>query len=171
MDSGDFNHALFPLTVFDRLFERSAFVTGWVVEGTIDVDVVASALKRVTDKWRMLAGRLESIVERDVSRFEMISFTLILMNCCSEHKMVDKDPFGQPRSTLCHLCSHKLSLIYPYNTVHSHSDPVQLSLPSTFSLHTPGYAASIRCMEVQKSSPDLLAHNPFPFARADKQVI
>lgn len=77
MDSRDFNHALFPLTVFDRLFERSAFVTGWVVEGTIDVDVVASALKRVTDKWRMLAGRLESIVERDVSRFEMISFTLI----------------------------------------------------------------------------------------------
>lgn len=65
--SSDVNHhAFFPLTVFDRVFERSAFVTGWLVEGIIDVDVVASGLRRVTDKWRMLAGRLESTVERDV---------------------------------------------------------------------------------------------------------
>ncbi|KAF9076640.1 hypothetical protein BDP27DRAFT_1380104 [Rhodocollybia butyracea] len=69
MASDNSQQAIFPLTVFDRLFERSAFVTGWLVEGTIDVDAIAVALRRVTDKWRMLAGRLDSIVERDRTKW------------------------------------------------------------------------------------------------------
>ncbi|KAF5393851.1 hypothetical protein D9757_000412 [Collybiopsis confluens] len=61
--------AIVPLTVFDRVFERSAFVTGWLVEGTVDVNAVSAALKRVTDKWRLLAGRLDSINEGKTTRW------------------------------------------------------------------------------------------------------
>ncbi|KAH9474673.1 Acetyltransferase adrJ [Psilocybe cubensis] len=53
-------YAIFPLTVFDRLFERTTFVTGWLIEGTIDTAALVSALQRVTEKWRMLSGRLQS---------------------------------------------------------------------------------------------------------------
>ncbi|KAL0575901.1 hypothetical protein V5O48_006074 [Marasmius crinis-equi] len=50
--------ALYPLTAFDRLFERSTFVTGWLVEGKLDEQAIASAVGRVAEKWRMLAGRV-----------------------------------------------------------------------------------------------------------------
>ncbi|KAJ7179565.1 hypothetical protein C8R46DRAFT_1074109 [Mycena filopes] len=53
--------ARYPLTVFDNSFERSTFVTGWLVQGEINVDALAKALRRVTEKWRVLAGRLEAI--------------------------------------------------------------------------------------------------------------
>lgn len=56
-------YALLPLTVFDKLFERTTFVTGWLLEGKIDADALASALDNVTRKWRMLAGRLHSVKE------------------------------------------------------------------------------------------------------------
>jgi len=52
--------ALYPLSAFDVLFERTTFVTGWLVEGTLDSAALAEALKRLTEKWRMLAGRLVS---------------------------------------------------------------------------------------------------------------
>jgi len=52
--------ALYPLSAFDVLFERTTFVTGWLVEGTLDSEALAEALKRITEKWRMLAGRLVS---------------------------------------------------------------------------------------------------------------
>lgn len=52
--------AFYPLTQFDRVFERSAFVTGWLVDGTLDLGRLSEALTRVTEKWRMLAGRLNS---------------------------------------------------------------------------------------------------------------
>ncbi|KXN92861.1 hypothetical protein AN958_07058 [Leucoagaricus sp. SymC.cos] len=52
--------ALHPLNAFDVLFERTTFVTGWLVEGTLDSRALAAALTRVTEKWRMLAGRLVS---------------------------------------------------------------------------------------------------------------
>ncbi|GLB33239.1 putative lysr family regulatory protein [Lyophyllum shimeji] len=62
MDSFDSdNWATLPLTQFDRLFERTTFLTGWLVEGTIDADALARALTHLTHKWRMLAGRLESV--------------------------------------------------------------------------------------------------------------
>lgn len=60
-------YALFPLTVFDRLFERTTFVTGWLVEGTIESVALSAALHRVTRKWRMLSGRLQSVKEQEVS--------------------------------------------------------------------------------------------------------
>lgn len=53
--------ARYPLTVFDNSFERSTFLTGWLVQGTIDTDAFRAALSRLTEKWRVLAGRLEAI--------------------------------------------------------------------------------------------------------------
>ncbi|KAJ6516278.1 hypothetical protein C8R45DRAFT_238821 [Mycena sanguinolenta] len=53
----------YPLTVFDNPFERTAFLTGWLVEGTLDTNALAAALRRVTEKWRALAGRLEVLPE------------------------------------------------------------------------------------------------------------
>ncbi|KAF9558209.1 hypothetical protein CPC08DRAFT_709755, partial [Agrocybe pediades] len=58
-------YGLFPLTVFDRMFERTTFVTGWLVEGAIDAALLAAALDRVTEKWRLLAGRLVSVKEQN----------------------------------------------------------------------------------------------------------
>ncbi|KAJ6627440.1 hypothetical protein B0H10DRAFT_1994540 [Mycena sp. CBHHK59/15] len=55
--------ATYPLTVFDKCFERTAFVTGWLVQGVIDTDALAAALGRMSEKWRMLAGRLEIVPE------------------------------------------------------------------------------------------------------------
>lgn len=60
------DHALIPLTVFDKVFERTTFVTGWLVEGKVDARVLESALHRLTDKWRLLAGRLQSHKEGTV---------------------------------------------------------------------------------------------------------
>lgn len=54
-----------PLTLFDVLFERTTFLTGWLVEGTIDTDALSTALSNVTQKWRMLSGRLESVQNQD----------------------------------------------------------------------------------------------------------
>ncbi|KAF9448371.1 hypothetical protein P691DRAFT_800878 [Macrolepiota fuliginosa MF-IS2] len=53
-------HAMYPLSALDVLFERTTFVTGWLVEGTIDSVALGAALTRLTEKWRMLAGRLVS---------------------------------------------------------------------------------------------------------------
>lgn len=58
-------HAVVPLTVFDIMLERTTFVTGWLVEGVIDANALARALRRVTEKWRFLAGRVISRQERD----------------------------------------------------------------------------------------------------------
>ncbi len=52
------SYGLYPLSALDVLFERTTFVTGWLVEGTIDHMALANALMRMTEKWRMLAGRL-----------------------------------------------------------------------------------------------------------------
>ncbi|KAJ6543837.1 hypothetical protein B0H19DRAFT_1076057 [Mycena capillaripes] len=51
--------AQYPLSVFDGSFEKSTFLTGWLVQGTIDTIALAAALRRLTEKWRVLAGRLE----------------------------------------------------------------------------------------------------------------
>ncbi|KAJ7499307.1 hypothetical protein FB451DRAFT_1204965 [Mycena latifolia] len=56
----------YPLTVFDNSFELSAFLTGWLVQGTIDTNALAAALARVTEKWRVLAGRLEAIPDTKI---------------------------------------------------------------------------------------------------------
>ena len=62
-------HALLPLTAFDLVFQQTTFVTGWFVEGTIDEKALSDALGRLTQKWRMLAGRLHSIKSPTVSIF------------------------------------------------------------------------------------------------------
>lgn len=79
MDSFTFDaHATFPLTHFDRLFERTTFLTGWLVEGTIDTVALASALARITQKWRMLSGRLESMKdENDACLIHLLFFSTI----------------------------------------------------------------------------------------------
>ncbi|KAF7301225.1 hypothetical protein MIND_00687300 [Mycena indigotica] len=53
--------ARYPLTAFDGSFERSTFLTGWLVKGVIDTKTLSHALRRLTEKWRVLAGRLESV--------------------------------------------------------------------------------------------------------------
>jgi hypothetical protein len=53
-------HALLPLTVFDGRFDQTTFVMGWLVEGQIDAAAFEGALTRLTHKWRVLAGRIES---------------------------------------------------------------------------------------------------------------
>ncbi|KAK2462315.1 hypothetical protein APHAL10511_005621 [Amanita phalloides] len=58
-------HAVLPLTVFDRLYDRTTFVIGWVVEGQIDSAALEGALTRVTRKWRALAGRIESVKNKE----------------------------------------------------------------------------------------------------------
>jgi hypothetical protein len=63
-----------PLTLFDVLFERTTFLTGWLVEGTIDTDALSAALENVTLKWRMLSGRLESVKNHDDVSFSLVCF-------------------------------------------------------------------------------------------------
>ncbi|KAF5336942.1 hypothetical protein D9611_002884 [Ephemerocybe angulata] len=60
LSSDESSFALYPLTAFDKLFEGTTFVTGWLVEGTVNAKVLDEALRRVTNKWRMLAGRVQS---------------------------------------------------------------------------------------------------------------
>ncbi|KIM42834.1 hypothetical protein M413DRAFT_10275 [Hebeloma cylindrosporum] len=70
-ESAPERYALFPLTVFDNLFERTTFVTGWLVEGTIDSDALSAALDRVSRKWRMLSGRLQSVKEQEKVQWQL----------------------------------------------------------------------------------------------------
>lgn len=53
--------AIYPLTDFDGMSDQTSFITGWLFAGVIDPVPFAAALRRVTEKWRMLAGRLESV--------------------------------------------------------------------------------------------------------------
>ncbi len=52
--------ATFPLTPIDASHGESIFITAWLVEGEIDLEAFRSALTRLTNKWRLLAGRLQS---------------------------------------------------------------------------------------------------------------
>ncbi|KAF8626904.1 hypothetical protein AX15_004633 [Amanita polypyramis BW_CC] len=58
-------HALIPLTVFDRLYYRTTFVMGWLVEGRIDEAALEGALTRLMRRWRILAGRIESFNDKE----------------------------------------------------------------------------------------------------------
>ncbi|KAF9268336.1 hypothetical protein L218DRAFT_977607 [Marasmius fiardii PR-910] len=60
LPDSDSEYALYPLTPFDHLFERSTFVTGWLLEGRLDERTLGDAIRRVTEKWRLLAGRVVS---------------------------------------------------------------------------------------------------------------
>ena len=52
--------ALYPLTRFDSICATEEIVSGWLIEGLLDVQKLRVALDRVVSKWPMLAGRLES---------------------------------------------------------------------------------------------------------------
>ena len=52
-------YAYYPLTLFDGMFQDAGVVTGWFVEGLLDLQKVDYALSRLVTKWPMLAGRLE----------------------------------------------------------------------------------------------------------------
>ena len=54
-------HALLPLTVFDDRYAQTTFAMGWLVDGQIDAAALEGALTRLTRKWRVLAGRIESV--------------------------------------------------------------------------------------------------------------
>lgn len=52
-------YANYPLTLFDGMCQDAGVVTGWFVEGLLDLQKVDNALSRLVVKWPMLAGRLE----------------------------------------------------------------------------------------------------------------
>ena len=52
-------YANYPLTLFDGMCQDAGVVTGWFVEGLLDLKKVDNALSRLVMKWPMLAGRLE----------------------------------------------------------------------------------------------------------------
>ncbi|KAK7061381.1 hypothetical protein R3P38DRAFT_2494779 [Favolaschia claudopus] len=66
----------YPLLPFDTVFEKSTFVTGWLVQGTIDANALSAALRRVTEKWRVLAGRLEMDPQDPQSRSWLLKVPL-----------------------------------------------------------------------------------------------
>ena len=69
--------AYYPLSNFDLSHIRSIFITGWLVEGIIDQQALRLALVHVTQKWRMLAGRLESLQENEVHKYLIYSAAII----------------------------------------------------------------------------------------------
>ncbi|KAM6495456.1 hypothetical protein JOM56_008162 [Amanita muscaria] len=64
-------HAVLPLTAFDRVYEQTTFVIGWVVEGEIDIAALEGALTRVTRKWRILSGRMELLKTNKGSQWRL----------------------------------------------------------------------------------------------------
>ncbi|KAG6897674.1 hypothetical protein C0992_012423 [Termitomyces sp. T32_za158] len=132
-------YACYPLTLFDRLFERTTFLTGWLVEGKIDTDALATALTGVTKKWRLLAGRLQSIQdENDVrSRFYPPSvlqrFTTVVLQVSQWRIKIplgeipeDYETFALTMSTGEHHLSHYLTSPMPL---------VSRSLPHALFIH------------------------------------
>ncbi|KAF8907685.1 hypothetical protein CPB84DRAFT_1725481 [Gymnopilus junonius] len=51
--------AYYPLTPFDLINDTVGHTLGWLVEGILDKEKLDSALQRLTEKWPLLAGRLE----------------------------------------------------------------------------------------------------------------
>ncbi|KAJ7641355.1 hypothetical protein FB45DRAFT_355644 [Roridomyces roridus] len=47
------------LTPFDKGCDKVVFTNSWLVQGSIDTRKLSAALDIVTDRWRLLAGRLE----------------------------------------------------------------------------------------------------------------
>lgn len=138
--------ALLSLTLFDRLFERSTFVTGWLVEGTVDTAVLASALDRVTKKWRMLAARVESFQEKDKTKW--------CLRIPLDEIPEDYPTFKLTTSEAEHPLSHYLTLPLGIDSP---------SLPHTFFLHpsTPRHyrawqatQSPITCWHVTHCPPD-----------------
>jgi hypothetical protein len=52
-------YAHHPLNLLSNMFHSAGVVTGWFVEGLLDLQKVDHALGRLVVRWRMLAGRLE----------------------------------------------------------------------------------------------------------------
>ncbi|KAJ7641513.1 hypothetical protein FB45DRAFT_738023 [Roridomyces roridus] len=49
----------FQLSAFDTSCSEVAFTTAWLIQGTIDIPSLSAALDGLTERWRMLAGRIE----------------------------------------------------------------------------------------------------------------
>lgn len=162
--------ALYPLSALDVLFERTTFVTGWLVEGTIDSEALASALTRLTEKWRMLAGRLVSQKTAEVSSF--------LVANRSNHSMRNA-PFSFTRT------ENRVVLAYtpwtpsilrripnfftdddnfgaPYNGLHTDSIHLTFTILSPEYISPPIYAEAVLRMGGHKPPVDMLASDVFP---------
>lgn len=111
-ESAPERYALFPLTVFDKLFERTTFVTGWLVEGTIESAALSAALHHVTRKWRMLSGRLQSVKEQEVSCrptspcvFHALRASMPPTHSIIESSVAAQDSHRQNPPGLSHICT------------------------------------------------------------------
>jgi hypothetical protein len=58
---------IFPLTLFDDMSANAGIVMGWLVEGTLNLNLISGALDRLVTKWPLLAGRLEATTDNDVT--------------------------------------------------------------------------------------------------------
>ncbi|TFK74728.1 hypothetical protein BDN72DRAFT_759251 [Pluteus cervinus] len=52
-------HAVFPLTLLDTLPASSSVNVAWLVRGRLDTELIRTSIGRVTNKWRLLAARVE----------------------------------------------------------------------------------------------------------------
>lgn len=52
-------YGIYPLTLFDDMSTESCIIMGWLVEGILDLNLLAAALDRLLSKWPSLAGRFE----------------------------------------------------------------------------------------------------------------
>lgn len=104
-------YALLPLTVFDKMFERTTFVTGWLVEGKIHASAFTSALDSVTQKWRMLAGRLQSVKEGEVRYLLYSKLCIALISYLPlGHQVAFKDTTWPNTPRLPNLRAHDVYL-------------------------------------------------------------
>src|SRR6266550_8558751 len=106
-------HALLPLTVFDCLHDRTTLVIGWMVEGKVESAAFEGALTRLTRKWRVLAGRIESVRNKvNINHFHSIPTCRVVSLISFSHFCAyiwsirgNNGVFGSPSPT-----SHRLFL-------------------------------------------------------------
>jgi hypothetical protein len=132
---------VYPLTAFDTSVATTTFLTGWLVEGTIDGVELASALKRLTQKWRMLAARLESVKEPGKVRFVYLKYGSSLSIISLETVLAASDPTWTFASGVPDVLSDHSNLRVGPFTLHLSPAIYSLASPSAFALY-PSFHAS-----------------------------
>lgn len=160
------DYTTYPLTVFDQIFSRSSFVTGWLVEGQIDRGRLAAALETLTTKWRMLAGRLVRTTDKVSNSITFYSFQFL---CFLERNVLRNPNPPRPPPTTESLPDILPNHLYIHsNTLH----PVFLRnirpLPPARRLHPPVHTAQVCRLGRQIPPPDVLAPHLLPRHRPDR---
>lgn len=152
--------ALFPLTVFDKLFERTTFVTGWLVEGTIDTDAMAAALGRLTDKWRMLAGRVQSVKQENVSSSSEFQRPVLTMSL--GYRVAAQGTSGATASRLRYLRVDHFNVGCAVVTICLPSAPIGIEFHTDDGLPSLDDTASVYRLGIHKPPSYLLERRVLP---------